>query len=174
VGGALLTPSVRAYLDGNSELLQPSTHFVAFLLLLFIIFLAEYLLFNILSSWVTIFRNACRMIALEAELNELCGSTALKWDGVISPEFYNLSSWVPRLMRFDLLGAAVIAFMLVLMSIVVSFIAYAVIREYVAAVFGFLGIVVSLNVYQFISLNGFLAEMKDRTSSLSETKQIQM
>jgi hypothetical protein len=93
---------------------------------------------------------------------------------VISPEFYNLSSWVPRLMRFDLLGAAVIAFMLVLMSIVVSFIAYAVIREYVAAVFGFLGIVVSLNVYQFISLNGFLAEMKDRTSSLSETKQIQM
>lgn len=173
LGAALLAPQTQAFLKSHNLFSTTMSHALSFCILIFVILVAEYLLFNILSSWVIIFRNALRLSELEIELNELCGYSALKWDSKIAPEFYHLSSRCFILMRFDVLSTVIIIAILSLAAAVIAFITHSIIPEYFRLIIGVLSIFGIINGYQFLRLStNFLKEIHTFTTTLSTSGRI--
>lgn len=170
--GAMLVPAFQNVLV--DRLSQSQSHLLIFLILVYIILLAEYLLFNILASWVIIFRNALRCKELEEELNELCGSPALMWDSVIAPPFYDVRGPLPRLTRFDLFKTLTVAGILIVVLCAIDFISHSITPEYFAPMVGFSGILIVLNIYQLSRLPRLIRDIDNLTTSLSEQKKLEM
>jgi len=172
LGGIAFAPATKALFDTSIVGIGALT--VVFVLLA--ILLAEYLLFGIIDSWVIIFRNAHRLSAIELELNEMCGSVALRWDSVIAPEFYlPPSGGLAVLLRFDILSSVIVLLMLGLTAGSLLEITALVAPEYLGGVAAALCGFVLLNAYQFFRLyRNFLPELHARTLQLSERSKIEI
>lgn len=78
LGAVTFAPATTSFLQPGDFFSDFGLEAISCVFVLLAALVAEYLLFNILDSWVVIFRNAHRLAALEKELNELCGTVSLR------------------------------------------------------------------------------------------------
>lgn len=170
LGGISISPSMNPAESIRTILPPEASEQVFFMFILLAVFVAEYLLFSILDSWVIVFRNAHRLAAIELELNEMCGHTALRWDSVIAPEFYIAPRRTDAFMRFDYLSSAAMALILALTAISLIFLSSFIAPKYFWEIVITIIIACGLNVYQCSRLTGdFLPALQRRTFYLSNT-----
>ena len=128
-------------------------------------------LYDLIDSFILIFRNAHRIAALEIQINAFVNFNATLWDSRISPSFYGKGKWYELPVRFDKLAPGSLFLLIILFNAAIAWFLCGFWWPYRTIVISTLGLISLINILQLWWVNSrSICHILDRTFEESVTQ----